>query len=333
MTTKNKLLILFGAIIIMVASIIFFLNDNNKNTSKDSSKKTEEVTTNTNKETKEDEELVDENTSEDSSTYSSGNLHLYRENIGAYGNGDEYDYQDGKILKKEFIDYAIAMDYESIIEKADNLSTDNKFSEGDNLDIAGIIQDANLLQPVSNHETEYADYGATVNLMSTPEMLLIATLKNDVQAQKYTLQDSSSLSIQGVDSLVFKEVREYSNKAETEDEPLFQLQNMAYNIFNMYGANPEGVNAVYAYDLYIDDILVDATAYIWEDLYGKLHFYGIYIADDVKHYEQTLQWYVDNVLPDIEAIRADLESGEYYEDKELEDYTQEEIEAALDSMP
>lgn len=225
---------------------------------------------------------------------------LYRERITPIGSGEEYPLNQTGILKSRFLDYAEKGEYGRILEEGNNLSSQYSFSKGENLDIAGMIYDAKIIVDMVD-EQDRNKYGDVVKTSKTPEMLLTSTLWSDNFARRRVIEDLQSLGPVGFDDFQVGQRRVLRTVEDAQDEPLFRYMNIAENIFTLH----DDVNAIYVFDVTLpNDGGLPLTAYLWEDLYGKVHFYGMYAPDDFKTYEKTLSWWIDHDYIFDGAIQA-----------------------------
>lgn len=252
--------------------------------------------------------------------------YLYREHITPVGDGEEYPKEQSGPLKKELLNMAQDSDYMGILEKMNSLLDRYSFSEGPNLDIAGIYHDVILMKDLKDEEDKIK-FGNTVATSKTPEMLVANTLFSDNFARRQILEDWTSIAPIGYDHFVMSQPRMFRTPEEAADEPLFKNRNVVEEIFVMH----DQLNTVYAFDITIPqlDNGLPITAYVWEDLFGKIGFYGMYVPDDFKTYEQPLEWWAEqDYLYDI----AEEEREKYYKDlEEKGKITEEQIEQWFDS--
>lgn len=232
--------------------------------------------------------------------------YLYRDHITPVGEGKEYPKEQSGILKKQLLDLAQNSDYVGIIQKMNSLLDHYSFSKGENLDIAGIYHDVTLMKDIKD-ETDKIKYGDAVATSKTPEMLVANTLFSDNFARRQILEDWTSIAPVGYDHFVMSQPRLFRNPKEAANEPLFKDRNIVEEIFNTH----DQVNAVFAFDITIPqlDHGLPITAYVWEDLYGKLSFYGMYVPDDFKTYEHPLEWWAKQ---DYLYEDAQKRQDEYY---------------------
>lgn len=299
MKGKKKLLswIFLGAVgLMLVINLVFFAKDDKtKDVAKDEQTK---ETVAKDKKANEEKDPLEET--------KKATTNLYRNNIGAIGTGEEYDEKEAAILKNKLLKLAETGDYGLIIEEGEELMEDNTFSKGENLDIAGMIYDANTMV-TALQKNDVKEYGKAAALSTVPETLVISTLFGDNFGRRYVIQDPSSLAPVGFDNVKLGERRTLRTIKDAEDEELFASQNIAEDIFN----TEENVNAIYVFDIMIEDLNnLPLTAYVWEDLYGKLYFEGMYAPDDFESYEHDLQWWIDHDYIYENAEKAQEEQAE-----------------------
>lgn len=227
---------------------------------------------------------------------------LYREKITPIGQGEEYPSERSGILKEELLDLAKQGDYGKLLEHANSLTEQYSFSKGDNLDIAGIIYDTGLVADNIDKSMDKTDYGTILAGSKTPEMLVSNTIWADNFARRSVIEDTSSIAPVGIEYFSMSKARIYRNVKEAVDEPHFAYRNIVKEIFTIH----QDVNAVYVYDLELtmqpNNDNLPVTAYVWEDLYGAVHFYGLYVPDDTETYAKNLEWWMqhDNIYEQAE---------------------------------
>ncbi len=253
-------------------------------------------------------------------------VNLYRDKITPVGTGKEYPKTQTGILKNQLLELAEKGDYGELLKKANAATEKNKFSKGDNLDIAGIIYDAGIIADIYGKETDKIKYGEVVATSKTPEMLVLSTLFSDNFQRRPVIDDVTSIAPIGFQSVEFGQRRVFHNSQDAKDEPSFSDRNIAQDIF----ASKKNVNEVFAFDITIPDLHdLPVTAYVWEDLYGNLKFYGMYAPDDFKTYEHSLQWYM-NQDKSYENAEKEQEKN-YEEDGEKGVITEDQVDKLFDS--
>lgn len=249
---------------------------------------------------------------------------LYRAKIAAVGSGKEYPQGKSGLLKQELLKLAEVGDYASILDKGNNYTAEYSFSEGENLDIAGILYDANTMLGVAKEKNRYV-FGENVKNSKTPEMLVASTLWSDNFSRRPVIEDKQSIGPVGYDRFSFLGKRVLRDKEEVAKEPTFQNRNIAQDIFN---GHPD-VNAIYVYEMsLINEESLPLTVYVWEDLFGDLHFYGMYIPDNIKHYAQTLAWWIEH---DYLYEAAEKQQEEFYQEDKSGKITKEDIDKLFES--
>lgn len=295
---KNKKIVKIGffAVIIMMLIVIlaFFPKDNKTDTKESHSNQKETIAKQKIPDKKDPLEKTKKATE-----------YLYRDQIIPIGEKEEYPFEQTNILKNQLLEYAEKGDYKSLLSKGNSMTSKYKFSKGDNLDIAGILYDASTMYAVKD-ETNREKFGEEINKSTTPEMLIASTMWADNFSRRPVIEDESSLGPVGYDHFNYGEHRIYRNEKEANDEKTFHNRNIPQEIFSIY----DDTNAVYAYELTIpNNNGLPLTAYIREDFEGKLHFYGMYAPDDLKHNEQTLAWWEEH---DYLFESAENEKEKYY---------------------
>ena len=295
-----QILFLVAIGIILAINLIFFAKKNDKKKEVEEKEVATEVKTSTEEKNEEEKDPL-EKTNEATEL-------LYREHITPIGNGEEYPLEKSKGLKNELLELAERGKYGELLLKANSITEEYRFSQGINLDIAGIIYDAGIISDAHDNNLERLEYGEVVASSKTPEMLIASTLWSDNFARRAVIQDFSSLAPVGFDEFDFRDSRIYRNANEAKEEPTFKNINIVEEIFTM----EDQVNAVYAYDVHLEsEGGLPVTVYVLEDLYGNLTFYGMYAPDDVKTYEKDLDWWQQH---DILYENAEKAQEEYYEE-------------------
>lgn len=291
------ILFLIAIGVMLVINLLFFVNND---------KKSEEVAKEKKSDTKVEKVVKKEERDPLEKTKKATTL-LYREHITPIGSGEEYPKEKSKTLKSELLDLAESGKYGELLLKANTLTEEYRFSEGTNLDIAGIIYDVGLIVDAYEDGLERLDLGEVVASSKTPEILIASTLWSDNFARRAVVQDFSSLAPVGHTEFDFKESRVLRNVNEAEEEPTFKDINIAKEIFTV----EENVNAIYVYDVELPiDGGLPLTVYVWEDLFGNIAFYGMYAPDDFKTYAKELDWWQQH---DILYKNAEKAQDEYYE--------------------
>lgn len=234
--------------------------------------------------------------------------YLYRENIAPIGEGEEYPLEQTASLKRQLLNLAQDSDYQEILDILDPLLDKYTFSKDENLDIAGIYHDVVIMMDFMNEEDRFK-FGDMIATSKTPEMLVANTLFSDNFARRQIIEDWTSIAPIGYDHFIMSEPRLFRNVEQAEDEQLFNHKNIVREIFTVH----DQVNSVYAFDITIPqlDNGLPLTAYVWEDLFGNISYYGMYVPDDFKTYEQPLTfWAEQDYLYDIAEENLD----KYYED-------------------
>lgn len=215
--------------------------------------------------------------------------YLYRLNITPLGDGEEYPEDDAQFVKQRFISYAAKGDYQQIINEGNQITNKYKLSEGENLDIAGMIHDANLFKQAHEHEDRFK-FGNIVKESKTPYLLIANTMWSDNFSRRPIIEDQTGLAPIGYSSFEFKERRMFRNVQEAQEEQTFNYRNIPEEIFTFHN----DANTVYAQDILLpNEGGLPITAYVWEDLNGYIYFYGMYAPDDAKHYEHSLEWWME----------------------------------------
>lgn len=318
---KRLSLIFFGAFaVIFLITLIFFLDldepqktaevagDRNEPAVEDTPRKEEGVAVD---EDEDDMGFVDVEAGEGDDPLAMTKeviTYLYRENIAPIGEGEEYPQKQAVSLKRQLLDYAQNSNYQEILDRVSPLLNRYTFSQGINLDIAGIYHDVQIMKDFQDEEDRFK-FGDMVATSKTPEMLVANTLFSDNFARRQILEDWTSIAPVGYDHFIMSEPRLFRNPEQAEGEQLFKHKNIVEEIFTVH----DQVNTVYAFDIVIPqlDNGLPLTAYVWEDLFGNLSFYGMYVPDDFKTYEQPLTfWAEQDYLYDI----AEKNREKYYED-------------------
>lgn len=316
---KQRSIIFFGVLaLILVINLIFFVDWNSKEQTEEKENPTKiEEAANTEGNMTDETGKENETKEQDSETEEYKDplaetkkaiTYLYREHIAPIGKGEEYPKEQSELLKSELLQHAQNAEYVEIMEKMNTLIKTYRFSEGTNLDIAGIYHDVNLLYSLKDEE-DPVRYGNAVATSKTPEMLVINTLFSDHFDRRQILEDWTSISPIGYNYFSIQKPRLYRNEHEAEEEQTFKHKNIVREIFIM----KDQLNTVYAFDITIPQLDggLPITAYVWEDLFGNIGFYGMYVPDDFKTYEQTLEWWAqhDHLFDNLEKRRE-----KYYED-------------------
>lgn len=302
---KKRLSILFLIAIgvMLVINLVFFTKNDNKSADVQEDNATEETKDDATSEREETNREEERDPLEDTKK---ATALLYREHITPIGSGEEYPIEKAKALKSELLSYATKGEYGALLNKANTITENYRFSEGINLDIAGIIYDAGIVVDAYEDGLERLEFGEVVASSKTPEMLIASSMWSDHFARRAIFQDFSSLAPSGIIDFEFKESRVLRNEKDAEGEPNFKKINKAKEIFTL----EDNVNSVYAYDAHLNfEAGLPVTIYVVEDLFGNIKFYGMYAEDHIKHYAQDLEWWSQH---DVLFENAEKAQEEYY---------------------
>lgn len=254
---------------------------------------------------------------------------LYRDRIPPIGYGDEYDPSETSLMKNQLLESASKGMYGEITEMFHTLTSEYKFSEGENLEIAAILQDASSVVDVfTSEESTLEDFAFAVDESYHPEMLMYGTLFSPLRERRYIIQDTDSISpVEGHGGVRVENRRVLRYLEDADTEPTFGDRNIGKELFELY----DDTNSVYVYDitlLDLDTLDFPGSVYIREDLFGDLWFYGFYIDDDVEHYEQTVSYWM-SLDPIYE--HAEQEQDKYVPPVEGDKITREDMDRWFES--
>lgn len=324
----KKMIVILGALLVMFVLVYLFLG----NDEKDAIGKEEELVAGNSDEG----EAVEEETGDivkvkdaiDSLDATKSALkNLYRNNITNVGDGEEYPKNKTSILKKELLEIASTGDYGELIIKGASLSEKNAFSKDENLDIAGMLYDASLMEEHYN-EQNMEIYGKQIAKSKTPEMLVIGTMFSDNFARRYILEDFASIGPVGYEEVSLTNRRSFQNPTEAEDELLYGQKNIVDSIFAIH---EKEVNEVFAFDVTIDELDggLPITAYVWEDFFGNIKLYGMYAPDDFDTYEKSIEWWME--YDDVFENAEEHQNQTYEENGKNGVITEEQIDKLFES--
>lgn len=232
----------------------------------------------------------------------------YREQVAPIGTGkNEYEQSEAIVLKKQLLDLAEDGDVDKLVKRVQSLLPEYRFSEGMNLDIAGIYSDANvLLEAMKLPEKKQGAF--MKGSIKTPEMLVLTTLFIGEEPRRSVIKDSRSLTplFDGYVTIVGDTL--IKDKKTADKDTVYRDRGVATNMFSTI----DGLKSIHKIEFYSNNEKdIRMFAYVAQDAVGVLTLEGIYIPDETKHYYQDINYFK-------ELDKTTLEPNEERVNKERE---------------
>lgn len=212
----------------------------------------------------------------------------YQERITPIGYGEkEFPAEQAGTLKSSLVEMAEAGEVEKMISEVERQLESYRFSEGVNLEIAGLYHDATVTQGLIG-KTEAEMRKILPNAYKTPEMLAVMTLYLPEHARRDMIRDSMSLTPLTEGPFKINGTRYIDNREDADNDEIYQENGVGISMFNVV----DSIRRIHVVEV-IREEEPDVTirAYISELANGQLQLYGYYIPDDVTHYYQTVEFF------------------------------------------
>lgn len=243
----------------------------------------------------------------------------YRELITPIGYGDkEFPLEQGATFKEKLLSMVEAGELDMLTREVESKLESFRFSEGVNLEIAGLYYDATLTQSLIG-KTEAEMRKMLPNAYKTPEMLALMTLYLPEYARRDMIHDNMSLTPLTDGPFNFYGTRYIDNREDADEDEVYQEYGVAISMFNVI----DGLHQIHVVSVTRqEEPEVVMNAYIAELANGQLQLYGYYIEDDVTHYYQTIEFFkeldAEYIVPNAEyqqkLIEQELKDGKLPEE-------------------
>lgn len=238
----------------------------------------------------------------------------YQERIPPVGYGDaEYPAAKSNTLKSELLRFAEKGEIDALLEEMERYLAKYRFSQGVNLEIAGLYADASFTKELAG-KTEQEMRTMLPDAYLTPEFLAIMPLYLPEMARRDMIHDSLSLTPLTEGGWSLNGTRTIETSQEADEDEVYQDNGVATSMFNVV----DGISRIRIFDLSRDEEPeVVVHAYLAELANGTYSLYGYYISDDVTHYYQTVDFFrqldEDYIQPNAdyqqERIQEELDEG------------------------
>lgn len=232
----------------------------------------------------------------------------YTSVISPVGFGDkEFPEEQAVTFKEKLLEYAEDGEVDSMLIEMEKKLDSYRFSEGVNLEIAGLYYDASFTKELIG-KTEDEMRKIVPNTYKTPEMLALMPLFLPETARRDVIRDNLSLTPLTEGDWDISSYRYISSVEEADEDEVYADNGLATSMFNVV----DGLHQIHVIEMSRDeepDVLV--RAYIAELANGQLQLYGYYIPDDITHYYQTVAFFE-------ELDETYLKPNEEYQQKQIQ---------------
>ena len=238
----------------------------------------------------------------------------YTEMISPVGYGEkEFPKEQSATLKEKLLEYAEGGEVDMLLKEMEKNLESYRFSEGINLEIAGIYYDASFTRGlVGKTESEMREL--VPNTYKTPEMLALMPLYLPETARRDAIRDILSLTplAEGPWNIVNHSY--ITTREQADEDEAYADNGVAISMYNVV----DGLNQIHVLEMNRDEEPdVRVRAYISELANGQLQLYGYYIPDGTPHYFQTIQFFQkldeEYIIPNQEyqeeQIQKELDEG------------------------
>lgn len=235
----------------------------------------------------------------------------YQELITPIGFGDkEFPAEQGGTFKSQLVALAEAGEVEMLITEVEKKLERYRFSEGVNLEIAGLYYDATVTKSLIG-KTEAEMRKMLPNAYKTPEMLAVMTLYLPEHARRDMIRDNMSLTPLTEGPFKINGTTFIDNRKDADEDEVYQENGVGISMFNVV----DGIRQIHVVEVIRqEEPEVTIRAYIAELANGQLQLYGYYIPDDVTHYYQTVEFFKEL---DAEYIEPNAEYQQKVMEEEL----------------
>lgn len=236
----------------------------------------------------------------------------YQELITPIGYGDkEFPAEQGGTFKSSLVALAEAGEVEKMISEVEKKLESYRFSEGVNLEIAGLYHDATVTKSLIG-KTEAEMRKMLPNAYKTPEMLAVMTLYLPEHARRDMIRDNMSLTPLTEGPFQINGTTYIDNREDADEDEVYQENGVGISMFNVV----DSIRQIHVVEVIRkEEPDVTIRAYIAELANGQLQLYGYYIPDDVTHYYQTVEFFKEL---DTEYIEPNAEYQQKVLEEELE---------------
>lgn len=188
----------------------------------------------------------------------------------------ELSYNDSLDKKNEYYSYALANDYEYIVNDYKNLKKTNYLSEPYNKRLIKIYNDAYIINSALSDKNNIVQQKNTLENINDEVMFLSMFLESDIKVRNSVLKDRMSLTpTKGADTLKINSVNSYSMEYYAGSD----LYNTDVHLDKLCNYLYEGSYILYKINFNIGINVLDA--YMFKDFYdGRISIYGIYESNN-----------------------------------------------------
>ena len=238
----------------------------------------------------------------------------YTQNITPVGYGDkEFPVEQSDTFKEQLLIEAEGGEVDNLLKAMEKRIATYRFSEGKNLEIAGLYADATFAKSLVGKTPEEMRK-LLPGGFKIPEMLAILPLYFPEEARRTLYKDVNSLTPLNPGPWKIKDYRMITTREEADADESYQDNGVAISMYNVM----DGLHQIHVIELIRDqDPGVPVRAYIGEMTNGTLELYGYYVPDGVTHYYQTVPFFEDieeqylkpNDEYQQEQIQKEIEEG------------------------
>lgn len=212
----------------------------------------------------------------------------YTQMITPVGYGDkEFPAEKAATLKASLLDLAEGGEVSTMIAQMEKELATFRFSEGVNLEIAGIYADATMVNGLVG-KTDAEMREILPGAFKTPEMLALMPLYLPELARRDIIHDNLSLTPLTEGPFKIRDIKFIKTAEDADKDESYQDNGIAISMFNVV----EGIHQIQVIELIREEEPdVPIRAYISELANGELALYGYYIPDGVTHYYQNIEFF------------------------------------------
>ncbi|AJD93495.1 hypothetical protein JMA_41780 (plasmid) [Jeotgalibacillus malaysiensis] len=303
---KDKWVLIGGGAVLglgMIGSAVFLMSD-----VLDPKPKTEE-TASVVKEQSTSKNVKNDNGKQENQTIVTG----YTKLITPVGYGEkEFPLEQSDTFKEQLLIEAEGGEVDNILKEMEKRIATHRFSEGKNLEIAGLYADATFAKGLVDKTPEEMRK-LLPGGFKTPEMLAILPLYFPEEARRTLYKDVNSLTPLNPGPWKIKDYRMITNRVEADADEAYQDNGVAISMYNVM----DGLHQIHVIELIRDqDPGVPVRAYVGEMTNGTLELYGYYVPDGITHYYQTVSFFEDI---EEQYLKPNDEYQQEQIEKEIED--------------
>lgn len=212
----------------------------------------------------------------------------YVDNITPVGYGDkEFPLEQSASFKEKMLRLAEGGEVSTMLTEMESKLESYRFSQGVNLEIAGLYADASLVNGLIG-KTEDEMRKTLVGAFKTPEMLALMPLYLPELARRDIIHDSLSLTPLTEGPWKIHDTKFITNREDADNDEAYQENGVAISMFNVV----EGIHQIHVIEMNrVEEPDIPVRAYISELANGDLELYGFYIPDGTTHYYQTVEFF------------------------------------------